>query len=465
MNKLRKLFTEKLSIKMRITFWYTSLIIGITALFLGTMVYIGGFVIRNSVYRRLKNTVENTFKRIEFHNNELILDNNLDTSVTDIFVSIYDKNKEFIYGDSHLDFEFSDSFSENNKIKTVTQGYSRWYVYEIQKKLGNYGNIWIRGITPASVAERNMEVIILIFLVIFPFLVLISAIGGYFITEKAFRPIENITKTAEKISEGNDLSRRIDIGDRKDEISILANTFDKMFDRLQNSFDREVQFTSDVSHELRTPISIISSQSEYGIKYLKINKETEEIFESILDESKKMSNLISKLLMLARMEKGNRKLNIENTNLSEMAEIAIETQRTNAEKKNISLNRVINEEIYVDIDESMIMRVLINLISNAIFYGKKNGNVLIEIFTNNGKVICKVSDDGIGISEEHIDKIWDRFYQVDPSRAGDNSGLGLSMVKWIVEAHNGKIDVESEINKGSIFSFELPLNKKIEDSV
>ncbi|RRD39422.1 sensor histidine kinase [Leptotrichia sp. OH3620_COT-345] len=459
------MFTEKLSIKMRITFWYTSLIIGITALFLGTMVYIGGFVIRNSVYRRLKNTVENTFKRIEFHNNELILDNNLDTSVTDIFVSIYDKNKEFIYGDSHLDFEFSDSFSENNKIKTVTQGYSRWYVYEIQKKLGNYGNIWIRGITPASVAERNMEVIILIFLVIFPFLVLISAIGGYFITEKAFRPIENITKTAEKISEGNDLSRRIDIGDRKDEISILANTFDKMFDRLQNSFDREVQFTSDVSHELRTPISIISSQSEYGIKYLKINKETEEIFESILDESKKMSNLISKLLMLARMEKGNRKLNIENTNLSEMAEIAIETQRTNAEKKNISLNRVINEEIYVDIDESMIMRVLINLISNAIFYGKKNGNVLIEIFTNNGKVICKVSDDGIGISEEHIDKIWDRFYQVDPSRAGDNSGLGLSMVKWIVEAHNGKIDVESEINKGSIFSFELPLNKKIEDSV
>ncbi|MDO5088812.1 MAG: sensor histidine kinase, partial [Leptotrichiaceae bacterium] len=101
-------------------------------------------------------------------------------------------------------------------------------------------------------------------------------------------------------------------------------------------------------------------------------------------------------------------------------------------------------------------------ISNAIFYGRENGKVLVEIFTNNDKIICKVIDDGIGIPEEHISKIWDRFYQVDPSRAGDNSGLGLSMVKWIVEAHGGKIRVESETDKGTVFTFELPLNKKVE---
>ena len=113
----------------------------------------------------------------------------------------------------------------------------------------------------------------------------------------------------------------------------------------------------------------------------------------------------------------------------------------------------------------MIMRVFINLISNAVCYGKENGNIIIEIFSENEKVICKVIDDGIGIAKEHIHKIWNRFYQIDTSRSGDNSGLGLSMVKWIIEAHKGKIGVESEPDKGTVFTFELPLHfsEKVEE--
>ena len=107
----------------------------------------------------------------------------------------------------------------------------------------------------------------------------------------------------------------------------------KMFDRLQSSFDRETQFTSDVSHELRTPISVISSQSQYGLKYVEINDETREIFENILDESKKMTNLISKLLMLSRMDKGSQKLTIENTDLSEVVEIVVEMKMERQRKK------------------------------------------------------------------------------------------------------------------------------------
>jgi len=297
---------------------------------------------------------------------------------------------------------------------------------------------------------------IFIFLALFPFLIIISASGGYIITKKAFEPIEDITKTAEKINKGNDLSERINIGNGKDEIFTLANTFDEMFDRLQGSFDREVQFTSDVSHELRTPISVISTQSEYGLKYLDINEETKEIFQSILEETKKMSGLVSNLLMLARMDKGYQKLNVENTNLSETAEIAIETQRPNAEKRNITIKSNISGNVYADIDESMIMRVFINLLSNAVFYGKDGGNVSVDLFAKEDKVICKITDDGIGISEEHIDKIWNRFYQVESSRSTDNSGLGLSIVKWIIEEHKGTIMVESELGKGTVFTFYLP---------
>ncbi|EEY34320.1 sensor histidine kinase [Pseudoleptotrichia goodfellowii] len=447
----------KLSIKMRIAFWYTGLIIGITALFIITMLNIGSLNVRNAVHNRLKRTVEKSFERIDFIDGEIVLDNNLDTSAGDIFISVYDKNGDFIYGDLYLDLETGSSFKENNKVKTVKQGNLKWYVYEIKRNFEGYGDLWIRGVTPISQPEKSAEMTIFIFLALFPFLIIISASGGYIITKKAFEPIEDITKTAEKINKGNDLSERINIGNGKDEIFTLANTFDEMFDRLQGSFDREVQFTSDVSHELRTPISVISTQSEYGLKYLDINEETKEIFQSILEETKKMSGLVSNLLMLARMDKGYQKLNVENTNLSETAEIAIETQRPNAEKRNITIKSNISGNVYADIDESMIMRVFINLLSNAVFYGKDGGNVSVDLFAKEDKVICKITDDGIGISEEHIDKIWNRFYRADFSRTGDNSGLGLSMVKGIIEAHKGKIQVQSELHKGTVFTFELPV--------
>ena len=258
-NRKARTSLEVLSIKLRITFWYTGLIIGITVLFFGTMFYINDYIVRNSVHNRLKKTVERTVKNMEFKDDEIVLDNNLEAAVNEIFVSIYDSDKEFIYGDSYLDFEFKNAFSGEKSVMTVQYESSKWYVYEIKKEIKDYGIIYVRGITPASGVEKNLESIMNIFFVVFPFLLVISALGGYLITKKAFDPIEKIRETAEKINEGNDLTKRIDIGKGKDEISVLAHTFDKMFDRLQSSFDRETQFTSDVSHELRTPISVISS--------------------------------------------------------------------------------------------------------------------------------------------------------------------------------------------------------------
>lgn len=454
----KKLFKGDFSIKMKIIFWYTSFIVSIIVLFLGSMFYISSAIVRNSAHSRLKKAVENTYDKIEFSNNELLLDDNLESVVDDIFISIYDNNLNFVYGDAYLELEFEGAFSENGNIKTVKQEFSdsKWYIYEIKKNIPD-GYLWIRGIAPASAVEKNIEMIIRLFLIFFPFLIIISAFGGYTITKKAFEPIKIITRTAEEINEGNDLSKRINITGNRDEISTLANTFDKMFDRLQEAFDREVQFTSDVSHELRTPISIISSQSEYGLKYLDTDSDTEEILKNILDESKKMSTLVSKLLMLARMDKGHQKLNIENINLSEILQIAIESKKIAAKKKSITIESTIIEDIFIDADENMIMRTFVNLISNAISYGKKNGKIWITLVSSEDKVICKIADDGIGIEKKHIDKIWNRFYQVDPSHSGDNSGLGLSMVKWIIEAHKGKITVESEFGKGSVFILELPL--------
>ena len=230
-----------------------------------------------------------------------------------------------------------------------------------------------------------------------------------------------------------------------------------MFNRLQNSFEREVQFNSDVSHELRTPISVIMAQSEYGKDNVSTLSESKDIFNVILKEAQKMSHLVSQLLTLARMDKGHHKLNLNNVNISELSEIIIDSQKGNAETKNITIFSEITPDIYANIDESMMMRVFINLLSNAVTYGKIDGNIHFKLYSQEKILIIEISDDGIGISSEHIDKIWTRFYQVDPSRNSNGAGLGLSMVKWIVEAHNGNISVTSEVGKGTVFTIQIPL--------
>ena len=290
---------------------------------------------------------------------------------------------------------------------------------------------------------------------------LFSGITGFLIIRNSLKPINFIKNTALKIHAGNDLTKRINLGEGKNEVYTLANTFDGMFDKLQNSFDSEVQFTSDVSHELRTPISVIKSQAEYGKTNIVSINEAKDILNIIYDESQKMSNLVSQLLTLARMDKGYHKLNLENINLTELIEIVAESQKFNAEQKNITITYDLKEDIFADVDEHMIMRVFINLISNAISYGKENGFIHITLQLSEDKkfILIEIKDNGIGISKENINKIWDRFFQVESSRTGDNSGLGLPMVRGIVEAHNGEITVESKLDIGSTFKIKLP--KKI----
>ena len=459
---------KRISIKTKITLWYTSMIVIIVLCFLGAMFYISSIAVKNSVYKRLKTTVEKINKSIELENGELIIDNNLSVITDDIFISIYDKNLNFIYGNTDIDLEVSQNSDESNKVKIVKQknSNSKWYVYDIRKNFIRHGEILIRGITPFSSLEKNIELIILIFIVIFPFLIFVSVLSGKFITKKSFSPIEQIVKTVNKISKGDDLSQRINLQNGEREIYDLAETFDQMFNRLQEAFDREAQFTSDVAHELRTPLSAIRMQSEYSLKYLNLNEESKDILKNILEKSKKMSSLISELLMLARMDKKNQKLNIKNENLNEIIQLVIEVESNYAKEKNIKIIYDEKNDIFADVDKDMLTRVFINLISNAITYGNENGTIKIILNkienesentdVQKSKIKCQIIDDGIGISSEHINKIWNRFYQVESSRSTDNSGLGLSIVKWIIEEHKGTIMVESELGKGTVFTFYLP---------
>ena len=450
-----KRFFNNSSIKLKIGLWYMGIMILLVFSSLAIVFYISENIIHSSVRTYLKDVVIHRLDYLTIKNGEIIIDSNFDTMIQNVEIAIYDKDFKFLYGNSPNGFEMDNRKSKDDKIMIIRSNNQKWYVYNKKIELGNYGKVWIRGVMPNIGQSSAIETVIQISFVILPFFLILSAIGGYIITKNAFTPIEKIRRIAEKINEGNDLSQRINLGKGDDELHTLANTFDVMFDRLQTSFENEIQFTSDVSHELRTPITVILTQAEYGKDSISSVEDAQKSFGIIEKEGQKMSKLVSQLLTLARMERGRQKLNIENINLSELLEIIIETQTLSAKTKNIKFVTKIMPEIYANIDEMMIMRVFTNLISNAISYGKQNGTVTVELFLQENRIVSKISDDGIGISEDKLDKIWLRFYQVDPSKNGDNSGLGLSMVKKIIELHKGEIFVESKLGKGTTFTIIL----------
>ncbi|CJC53357.1 sensor histidine kinase [Streptococcus pneumoniae] len=190
----------------------------------------------------------------------------------------------------------------------------------------------------------------------------------------------------------------------------------------------------------------------------------EESLEVILKQSRKMSALISQLLLLARADQGNHNtFQFECINMSELTEIVVEELSLMVQENSIEITTNIEEDLFIKADQTLMMRLLMNLLTNAIAYSKASGTVHMQLFRDETNIIGTVSDNGIGISEQHITKIWDRFYRVDAARTSSNignTGLGLSMVKWIVELHGGEITVESKLGEGSTFTFKLPIEKR-----
>ena len=169
--------------------------------------------------------------------------------------------------------------------------------------------------------------------------------------------------------------------------------------------------------------------------------------------------LLSQLLMLARADKGRQVVQREPVDLSELVEMVAETEAEQAKARNITVQTELEPGVMVQGDETLLMRLLINLTENAIRYGRPGGQVKLTLRRQDGVAVGTVEDDGIGIAPEDLDKIWQRFWQADPARSGGGAGLGLSMVRWIAQAHGGRVTVQSEPGKGSIFTFFLPCEK------
>jgi len=229
----------------------------------------------------------------------------------------------------------------------------------------------------------------------------------------------------------------------------------------ETSFNKEKRFTSDASHELRTPVAIVMAYSESLLADLDSDENVTELEKSLVTihkESIHMNTIISQLLLLTRGYEGRYQLELEQIDLREIISNVIEELEEMADIEKIELSYNISDDISLRADQSLITQMMLNLVGNAIKYGKVGGNVWVTATRLEDEVIITVSDNGIGIAEEHLPFIYERFYRADQSRDRSGSGLGLSIVKWIVQEHGGRIEVKSELGNGT--TFEILLKSK-----
>lgn len=254
----------------------------------------------------------------------------------------------------------------------------------------------------AGSAEASLHTLQVLLGILVPIYLALAIAGAYLLAKRAIRPITEITKAAETIRAG-DLSQRITGIATQDEIQELADTFNTMLHRLQASFTRERQFTADASHELRTPVAVISACAE------ELQKDLPQ---------------------------------------GEAAETAAASR--------IRLFNQVPEEVSLYADQSLTTQLLINLIGNSIRYGRERGKVVVRASLTQTQCTFTVSDDGIGIQEDQLPHIFERFYRADPARDRSGSGLGLSIVQWIVSLHNGQITAHSTYGQGTLVTVALP---------
>lgn len=316
---------------------------------------------------------------------------------------------------------------------------------------------WLCGMLPSDSMENMMQSVIRAAWIVLPVLVLLSALGAWFITAQSLRPLERITAAADEISSGDDLSRRLTLKTGRDEVHRLADTFNGMFERLERAFHAERQFTADASHELRTPVAVILAECDMAEK---MPADAPSLLESIAvigRQGRKMSALIGKLLSFTRLEQGTQKMDCTELDLAELTAAVCADQQAVADR-GITVSCAADTPVTVTGDLSLLTSLLQNLIANAVKYGKEGGHVQVTVSGENGRAAVTVADDGVGIAPEKLPLVFNRFYQADPARhhADGSLGLGLCMAQQIARLHGGIITAESTLGEGSTFIFSMP---------
>ena len=447
------------SIKLRLTVWYLIAIVVLLVAF-GTVTY---FMLKKNLYRNLDEALrarvtelESGIKlkngQISFEQkfNDLVFIFNADGALLQRlgpnvgFANLEAMVQQALFGQSSFQTE---STTEGQDVRLYAAPFNVDSRTRIAIVVGRL--------------PREIQDVLAIFRVVIIYsalgVVILVGAGGMFLANRTLKPVEQITDVARGIGEG-DLSRRIDI-QSDDEMGRLASTLNGMIARLEEAFNRQRQFAADASHELRTPLAVIQAESSLALDKKRTPPEYRKSLELVSQEVAYMSDIISKLLILARSDAGSEQLNFQEINLRDLwVELSSDVEAL-AQEKGLQFLQGAMDNLTINGDRHKLRQLFLNILDNAIRYTPSGGSISCSLVKEENRAVVTIGDTGIGIPAEHLPFIFDRFYRVDKarSRAEGGMGLGLAIAGSIVKAHGGEIDIESQVGKGSTVLIMLPL--------
>jgi heavy metal sensor kinase len=307
--------------------------------------------------------------------------------------------------------------------------------------------------------HSTLRTLLIIILAAYPLALVIASGGGVLLASRALSPIDGLTRTARRIS-AEDLSQRLDMRLPDDELGRLARTFDEMIARLDDAFRRQRQFTADASHELRTPLTAIKGQTEVALQRDRDPAEYRSVLRNVNLEVDRMIRLVSSLLTLARADAQQVPLARESISLGTLLSDAADQVRPVAESKGVTVRLRDGGDTELSADQDLLLQLILNLLDNALKHTPSGGSIDVSWRKEDGQAKVVVSDEGPGIPSEHLPHIFDRFYRVDKARSRDGGGvgLGLSICRWIAQAHGGSIEADNAPGQGATFTVQLPIH-------
>ena len=445
-----------LSVKAKITLWYAAVLLLICLLALMIFAAVSERAAEAHYIKTLENAAVIMMDEMEIEHGMLEIDDDLE-DVPGVYASLFGLDGGLVYGRSRVEEPF-----EEGVVRKVGKSGHNWYIYDTLIEVPGIEPVWMRLYMSADVAADVYHSMWLAGIWSLPLMAGVALLLGYFITVRAFRPVGQINVLAASIAEGKDLSERIVLQQSagRDELHDLAVTINGMLERLEQAFEHERRFAADAAHELRTPLNAMRQQGEYALSRSDM-REKDEAIERMLEKNGEMHALVSQLLLIARMEAG-QLTGCERCDLAEILSAVVEDMEPVAEERNIAIHMEA-ESCETVCSRAMLTRAVVNLVDNAVRYGRAGGNICLSLAQRGSEAVIAVEDDGPGLTAEQAKHVFERFWRADSARSAYGAGVGLSIVQAIAQAHGGEAEVRSAAGQGCCFVIRIPIRESEED--
>lgn len=308
------------------------------------------------------------------------------------------------------------------------------------------------GKTSEERMDLESRILFILGIVIIPFLVAV----GTFLSQRALHPLREMIATVESIQAGK-MSSRVPASGTGDELDELAQLFNAMLQQIEKLIKGMQDSLDIVAHDLRTPITRLRATAETALQSASSTETYREALADCMEESEQILSILETLMDISEAQTGAMKLRPEKVKVQKLIEDSVDLYRYVAEDRGLIIESICPHDLYLNVDSRRIRQALANLVDNAVKYTPRGGKISLQAIQNNGEAIISVSDTGSGIPSEELPKIWERLYRSENAQSIKGIGLGLSLVRAIIQSHGGEIEVKSEVDKGSIFTIHLPL--------